>query len=162
MCFIMIFDTTEYFAEYAVINENNLRYERKMSAFQQNSFIKVFTKNTCNHSEISAGADIPADRKLVTGTGPAVYRYRFHLCYTLFISHRRLRLLSYWYSCAFRSYILASELTSALQSVVGVALLRHSRLPAPTCTIQPAYYSSFKKHCKSCNIDTPGLSAHIS
>ena len=53
---------------------------------------------------------------------------------TLFIFHRRLRILSHWYSWAFREHILKSELTSAMQSVVSVAMLRHSRLPAPSCT----------------------------
>ena len=111
-----------------------------MTAFQQNSFITVFTKKSCKNSEISTGAGIPADRKLLTGTGPAVYRNRFHLCYTLFIFHRRLRILSHLYSCAFREHILKSELTSAMQSVVGVALLRHSRLLALMKNLTVAYY----------------------
>ena len=32
---------------------------------------------------------------------------------------------------------------------------------APTCTMQPPHYSSFRKHCESCNIGTPGLSVTI-
>ena len=50
---------------------------------------------------------------------------------TLFIFHRRLRILSHWYSCAFREHILKSELTSAMQSVVGVALLRKATSGCP-------------------------------
>ena len=59
---------------------------------------------------------------------------------TLFIFHRRLRILSHWYSCAFREHILKSELTSAMQSVVGVAMLRHSRLLAFMNNLRVAYY----------------------
>ena len=121
-------------------------------------------------------------------------------------------------SCIFCVTTLQIESTSATQSVVGVALLRHSRLPrrhalcnlhtihlsenianlvtlvlpgfplpytkkrideryavgrrrrsapplpaaAPTCTMQPPHYSSFRKHCESCNIGTHGLSVTIS
>ena len=73
-----------------------------------------------------------------------------------FIFHRRLRILSRWYSCAFREHILKSELTSAMQSVVGVAMqsvvgvamqsvvgvamLRHSRLLAFMNNLRVAYY----------------------
>ena len=93
---------------------------------------------------------------------PAARADMHYAASTLFIFHRRLRILSHWYSCAFREHILKSELTSAMQSVVGVALLRHSRLPAPTCTMQPPHYSSFTEDCESCHIGIRALSANIS
>ena len=71
---------------------------------------------------------------------PAARVDMYHAAYILFIFHRRLRILSHWYSCAFREHILKSELTSAMQSVVGVALLRHSRLLAFMNNLRVAYY----------------------
>ena len=140
MRFIMLFDRIEYFSEYSVIKIISDMSERCLLS-TRNSFITVFTKKACKNSEISTGAGIPAGRKILNGSGPAVYRYRFHLCYILFIFHRRLRILSHCYSCAFRSHILKSELTSATQSVVGVALLRHSRLPRrhALCSLHPIH-----------------------
>ena len=89
---------------------------------------------------------------------------RHALCslHTIHLSQKIARILSRWYSCAFREHILKSELTSAMQSVVGVALLRHFRLPAPTCTMQPPHYSSFTDDCESCHVGIRALSANIS
>ena len=92
---------------------------------------------------------------------PAARTVMYYVASTLFIFHRRLRILSHWHSWAFRYHILKSELTSAMQSVVSVAMLRHSRLPAPSCTMQPPHYSSFTEDCESCHIGTPGLSVTI-
>ena len=72
---------------------------------------------------------------------PAARTIMYYAASTLFIFHRRLRILSHWYSWAFREHILKSELTSAMQSVVGVAMLRHSRLLAFMNNLRVAYYA---------------------
>jgi hypothetical protein len=47
--------------------------------FKRN-FYGQFPSKICKNSKTLTGAGIPAGQKFSTGTGPAVYRYRFHLC----------------------------------------------------------------------------------
>jgi hypothetical protein len=52
--------------------------EKEFLDFKRN-FYGQFPSKICKNSKTLTGAGIPAGQKFSTGTGPAVYRYRFHL-----------------------------------------------------------------------------------